>query len=149
MAGNELAKIAATKKAVKNPGLRVCSDWVVGGQSGQQCDYVPVALTSKAILSSVKELIKGLALSKKLDKKVTKFVKVVDVAIPNLTTKKTVVVPKAPKGLTQVVSVENPDECSAKGRKVKIKKGAMCEISIALTVAQDVEINFAQTVKRR
>ena len=149
MAGNELAKIAATKKAVKNPGLRVCSDWAVGDQSGQQCDYVPVALTSKAILSSVAKQLDGLELSTTLDKKINKFVKAVDVAIPNTTRAKTVTIPKAPKGLTQVVSVENPDECSAKGRKVKIKKGAMCEISIALTVVQDVEINFAQTVKRR
>jgi hypothetical protein len=149
MAGNELAKIAATKKAVKNPGLRVCSDWAVGDQSGQQCDYVPVALTSKAILSSVTEQLDGLEFSTTLNKKINKFVKAVDVAIPNTTRAKTVTIPKAPKGFTQVVSVENPDECSAKGRKVKIKKGAMCEISIALTVVQDVEINFAQTVKRR
>jgi hypothetical protein len=149
MAGNELAKIAATKKAVKNPGLRVCSDWAVGDQSGQQCDYVPVALTSKAILSSVTEQLDGLELSAALDKKINKFVKAVDVAIPSTTSAKTVTIPKAPKGLTQVVSVENPDECSVKGRKVKIKKGTMCEISIALTVVQDVEINFAQTVKRR
>ena len=149
MAGNELPKIAATKKAVKNPGLRVCSDWAVGDQSGQQCDYVPVALTSKAILSSVTEQLDGLEFSTTLDKKINKFVKAVDVAIPNTTRAKTVTIPKAPKGFTQVVSVENPDECSAKGRKVKIKKGAMCEISIALTVVQDVEINFAQTVKRR
>jgi hypothetical protein len=149
MAGNELAKIAATKKAEKNPGLRVCSDWAVGDQNGQQCDYVPVALTSKAILSSVTEQLDGLEFSTTLDKKINKFVKAVDVAIPNTTRAKTVTIPKAPKGFTQVVSVENPDECSAKGRKVKIKKGAMCEISIALTVVQDVEINFAQTVKRR
>jgi len=60
MAGNELAKIAASKKAAKNPGLRVCSDWVVGSQNGQQCDYVPVALTSKAILASVTEQLDGL-----------------------------------------------------------------------------------------
>jgi hypothetical protein len=149
MAGNELAKEAASKKAAKNPGLRVCSDWAVGGQSGQQCDYVPVALTSKAILSSVTEQLDGLELSAALDKKINKFVKAVDVAIPNTTSAKTVTIPKAPKGLTQVITVENPDDCSAKGRKVKIDKGALCEISIALTVAQDVEINFAQTVKRR
>jgi hypothetical protein len=148
MAGNELAKIAASKKAAKNPGLRVCSDWVVGSQNGQQCDYVPVALTSKAILASVTEQLDGLELSAALDKKVNKFVKAVDVAIPNKTSAKTVTIPKAPKGMSQVVTVENPDDCSAKGRKVKIDKGALCEISIALTVAAGIDINFAQTIKR-
>ena len=148
MAGNELAKIAASKKAAKNPGLRVCSDWVVGSQNGQQCDYVPVALTSKAILASVTEQLDGLELSAALDKKVNKFVKAVDVAIPNSTLAKTVTIPKAPKGMSQVVTVENPDDCSAKGRKVKIDKGALCEISIALTVAAGIDINFAQTIKR-
>jgi hypothetical protein len=148
MAGNELAKIAASKKAAKNPGLRVCSDWVVGSQNGQQCDYVPVALTSKAILASVTEQLDGLELTAALDKKVNKFVKAVDVAIPNTTSAKTVTIPKAPKGMSQVVTVENPDDCSAKGRKVKIDKGALCEISIALTVAEGIDVNFAQTIKR-
>jgi hypothetical protein len=148
MAGNELAKIAASKKAAKNPGLRVCSDWVVGSQNGQQCDYVPVALTSKAILASVTEQLDGLELTAALDKKVNKFVKSVDVAIPNTTSAKTVTIPKAPKGMSQVVTVENPDDCSAKGRKVKIDKGALCEISIALTVAAGIDVNFAQTIKR-
>jgi len=148
MAGNELAKIAASKKAAKNPGLRVCSDWVVGSQNGQQCDYVPVALTSKAILASVTDQLDGLELSAALDKKVNKFVKAVDVAIPNTTSAKTVTIPKAPKGMSQVVTVENPDDCSAKGRKVKIDKGALCEISIALTVAEGIDVNFAQTIKR-
>jgi hypothetical protein len=148
MAGNELAKIAASKKAAKNPGLRVCSDWVVGSQNGQQCDYVPVALTSKAILASVSVQLDGLELSAALDKKVNKFVKAVDVAIPNTTSAKTVTIPKAPKGMSQVVTVENPDDCSAKGRKVKIDKGALCEISIALTVAAGIDVNFAQTIKR-
>ena len=148
MAGNELAKIAASKKAAKNPGLRVCSDWVVGSQNGQQCDYVPVALTSKAILASVTEQLDGLELTAALDKKVNKFVKAVDVAIPNTTSAKTVTIPKAPKGMSQVVTVENPDDCSAKGRKVKIDKGALCEISIALTVAAGIDVNFAQTIKR-
>ena len=148
MAGNELAKIAASKKAAKNPGLRVCSDWVVGSQNGQQCDYVPVALTSKAILASVTEQLNGLELTAALDKKVNKFVKAVDVAIPNTTSAKTVTIPKAPKGMSQVVTVENPDDCSAKGRKVKIDKGALCEISIALTVAEGIDVNFAQTIKR-
>jgi hypothetical protein len=148
MAGNELAKIAASKKAAKNPGLRVCSDWVVGFQNGQQCDYVPVALTSKAILASVTEQLDGLELTAALDKKVNKFVKAVDVAIPNTTSAKTVTIPKAPKGMSQVVTVENPDDCSAKGRKVKIDKGALCEISIALTVAEGIDVNFAQTIKR-
>jgi hypothetical protein len=149
MAGNELAKIAASKKAAKNPGLRVCSDWVVGTQNGQQCDYVPVALTSKAILASVTDQLDGLELTAALDKKVNKFVKAVDVAIPNTTSAKTVTIPKAPKGMSQVVTVENPDDCSAKGRKVKIDKGALCEISIALTVAEGINVNFAQTVARR
>jgi hypothetical protein len=149
MAGNELAKIAASKKAAKNPGLRVCSDWVVGSQNGQQCDYVPVALTSKAILASVTEQLDGLELTAALDKKVNKFVKAVDVAIPNTTSAKTVTIPKAPKGMSQVVTVENPDDCSAKGRKVKIDKGALCEISIALTVSEGINVNFAQTVTRR
>ena len=148
MAGNELAKIAASKKAAKNPGLRVCSDWVVGSQNGQQCDYVPVALTSKAILASVTDQLDGLELTAALDKKVNKFVKAVDVAIPNTTSAKTVTIPKAPKGMSQVVTVENPDDCSAKGRKVKIDKGALCEISIALTVAEGIDVNFAQTIKR-
>ena len=148
MAGNELAKIAASKKAAKNPGLRVCSDWVVGSQNGQQCDYVPVALTSKAILASVTDQLDGLELTAALDKKVNKFVKAVDVAIPNTTSAKTVTIPKAPKGMSQVVTVENPDDCSAKGRKVKIDKGAICEISIALTVAAGIDVNFAQTIKR-
>ena len=148
MAGNELAKIAASKKAAKNPGLRVCSDWVVGSQNGQQCDYVPVALTSKAILASVTEQLDGLELTAALDKKVNKFVKAVDVAIPNTTSAKTVTIPKAPKGMSQVVTVENPDDCSAKGRKVKIDKGALCEIAIALTVAEGIDVNFAQTIKR-
>ena len=148
MAGNELAKIAASKKAAKNPGLRVCSDWVVGTQNGQQCDYVPVALTSKAILASVTDQLDGLELTAALDKKVNKFVKAVDVAIPNSTSAKTVTIPKAPKGMSQVVTVENPDDCSAKGRKVKIDKGALCEISIALTVAAGIDVNFAQTIKR-
>ena len=148
MAGNELAKIAASKKAAKNPGLRVCSDWVVGSQNGQQCDYVPVALTSKAILASVTEQLDGLELTAALDKKVNKFVKAVDVAIPNTTSAKAVTIPKAPKGMSQVVTVENPDDCSAKGRKVKIDKGALCEISIALTVAEGIDVNFAQTIKR-
>jgi|GEM_PF-745980 len=149
MAGNELAKIAASKKAAKNPGLRVCSDWVVGSQNGQQCDYVPVALTSKAILASVTDQLDGLELTAELDKKVNKFVKAVDVAIPNTTSAKTVTIPKAPKGMSQIVTVENPDDCSAKGRKVKIDKGALCEISIALTVAEGIDVNFAQTVARR
>jgi hypothetical protein len=148
MAGNELAKIAASKKAAKNPGLRVCSDWVVGSQNGQQCDYVPVALTSKAILASVTDQLDGLELTAALDKKVNKFVKAVDVAIPNTTSAKTVTIPKAPKGMSQVVTVENPDDCSAKGRKVKIDKGALCEISIALTVTAGIDVNFAQTIKR-
>ena len=148
MAGNELAKIAASKKAAKNPGLRVCSDWVVGSQNGQQCDYVPVALTSKAILASVTDQLDGLELTAELDKKVNKFVKAVDVAIPNTTSAKTVTIPKAPKGMSQVVTVENPDDCSAKGRKVKIDKGALCEISIALTVSAGIDVNFAQTIKR-
>ena len=148
MAGNELAKIAASKKAAKNPGLRVCSDWVVGTQNGQQCDYVPVALTSKAILASVTDQLDGLELTAALDKKVNKFVKAVDVAIPNTTSAKTVTIPKAPKGMSQVVTVENPDDCSAKGRKIKIDKGALCEISIALTVAEGINVNFAQTIRR-
>ena len=148
MAGSELAKEAASKKAAKNPGLRVCSDWAVGNQTGQQCDYVPVAITSKAILSSVAEQIDGLDLSQTLDKKISKFVKAVDVAIPSSTSAKSVTIPKAPKGMSQVVSVENPDDCSAKGRKVKIDKGALCEISIALTVTEGIDINFAQTIKR-
>ena len=149
MAGNELAKTAASKKAAKNPGLRVCSDWAVGDQTGQQCDYVPVALTSKAILASVTDQLDGLELTAALDKKVNKFVKAVDVAIPNTTSAKTVTIPKAPKGMSQVVTVENPDDCSAKGRKVKIDKGALCEISIALTVSEGINVNFAQTVTRR
>lgn len=149
MAGGELAKEAATKKAVKNPGLRVCSDWTIGDQSGQQCDYVPVAITSAAILSSVKQQLDGLDLSTALDNKINKFVKVVDNAIPNTINKKSVTIPKTPKGLSQVVSVENPDECSAKGRKVNIKKGAMCEISIDLKISEEVIVNFSQTVTRR
>jgi hypothetical protein len=149
MAGNELAKEAASKKAAKNPGLRVCSDWVVGEQKGQQCDYVPVALTSKAILSSVAVQLDGLELTTALDKKINKFVKAVDVAIPSSTSAKSVTIPKAPIGMSQVVTVENPDDCSAKGRKVKIDKGALCEISIALTVSEGIDINFAQTVTRR
>ena len=149
MAGNELAKEAASKKAAKNPGLRVCSDWAVGDQKGQQCDYVPVALTSKAILSSVAVQLDGLELTTALDKKINKFVKAVDVAIPSSTSAKTVTIPKAPKGMSQVVTVENPDDCSAKGRKVKIDKGALCEISIALTVSEGIDINFAQTIKRK
>jgi hypothetical protein len=148
MAGNELAKAAASKKAAKNPGLRVCSDWAVGDQTGQQCDYVPVALTSKAILASVTDQLDGLELTAALDKKVNKFVKAVDVAIPSSTSAKSVTIPKAPKGMSQVVTVENPDDCSAKGRKVKIDKGALCEISIALTVAEGIDVNFAQTIKR-
>ena len=148
MAGSELAKEAASKKASRNPGLRVCSDWSVGNQTGQQCDYVPVALTSKAILGSVSEQLNGLDLSKSLDKKINKYVKAVDVAIPNVTTYKTVTIPKAPKGLSQTVTVENPDDCSAKGRKVIIDKGALCEISIALTITEGIDINFAQTIKR-
>jgi hypothetical protein len=148
MAGNELAKTAASKKAAKNPGLRVCSDWVVGSQNGQQCDYVPVALTSKAILASVTDQLDGLELTAALDKKINKFVKAVDVAIPSSTSAKSVTIPKAPKGMSQVVTVENPDDCSAKGRKVKIDKGALCEISIALTVAEGIDVNFAQTIKR-
>ena len=148
MAGNELAKTAASKKAAKNPGLRVCSDWAVGDQKGQQCDYVPVALTSKAILSSVAVQLDGLELTTALDKKINKFVKAVDVAIPSSTSAKSVTIPKAPKGMSQVVTVENPDDCSAKGRKVKIDKGALCEISIALTVSEGIDINFAQTIKR-
>jgi len=59
-----------------------------------------------------------------------------------------VTIPKAPKGMSQVVTVENPDDCSAKGRKIKIDKGALCEISIALTVAEGINVNFAQTIKR-
>jgi hypothetical protein len=59
-----------------------------------------------------------------------------------------VTIPKAPKGMSQVVTVENPDDCSAKGRKVKIDKGALCEISIVLTVAAGIDVNFAQTIKR-
>ena len=149
MAGNELAKTAASKKAAKNPGLRVCSDWAVGDQSGQQCDYVPVALTSKSIIASVAEQLDGLDLSKTLDKKVNNFVKVVDLAIPVSTSAKSVTIPKAPKGMTQVVSVQNPDECSAKGRTVKIAKGSICEIAIALTVSEGINVNFAQTVTRR
>jgi hypothetical protein len=149
MAGNELAKEAASKKAAKNPGLRVCSDWAVGEQKGQQCDYVPVALTSKAILSSVAVQLDGLELTTALDKKINKFVKAVDVAIPSSTSAKSVTIPKAPKGMSQVVTVENPDDCSAKGRKVKIDKGALCEISIALTVSEGINVNFAQTVTRR
>ena len=149
MAGNELAKEAASKKAAKNPGLRVCSDWAVGDQKGQQCDYVPVALTSKAILSSVAVQLDGLELTTALDKKINKFVKAVDVAIPSSTSAKSVTIPKAPKGMSQVVTVENPDDCSAKGRKVKIDKGALCEISIALTVSEGIDINFAQTIKRK
>jgi hypothetical protein len=149
MAGNELAKTAASKKAAKNPGLRVCSDWAVGDQKGQQCDYVPVALTSKAILSSVAVQLDGLELTTALDKKINKFVKAVDVAIPSSTSAKSVTIPKAPKGMSQVVTVENPDDCSAKGRKVKIDKGALCEISIALTVSEGIDINFAQTIKRK
>jgi hypothetical protein len=149
MAGNELAKTAASKKAAKNPGLRVCSDWAVGDQTGQQCDYVPVALTSKAILSSVAVQLDGLELTTALDKKINKFVKAVDVAIPSSTSAKSVTIPKAPKGMSQVVTVENPDDCSAKGRKVKIDKGALCEISIALTVSEGIDINFAQTIKRK
>jgi hypothetical protein len=149
MAGNELAKEAASKKAAKNPGLRVCSDWAVGDQKGQQCDYVPVALTSKAILSSVAVQLDGLELTTALDKKINKFVKAVDVAIPSSTSAKSVTIPKAPKGMSQVVTVENPDDCSAKGRKVKIDKGALCEISIALTVSEGINVNFAQTVTRR
>jgi hypothetical protein len=148
MAGNELAKSAASKKAAKNPGLRVCSDWAVGDQTGQQCDYVPVALTSKAILASVTDQLDGLELTAALDKKINKFVKAVDVAIPSSTSAKSVTIPKAPKGMSQVVTVENPDDCSAKGRKVKIDKGALCEISIALTVAEGIDVNFAQTIKR-
>jgi hypothetical protein len=149
MAGNELAKEAASKKAAKNPGLRVCSDWTVGDQKGQQCDYVPVALTSKAILSSVAVQLDGLELTAAIDKKINKFVKAVDVAIPSSTSAKSVTIPKAPKGMSQVVTVENPDDCSAKGRKVKIDKGALCEISIALTVSEGIDINFAQTIKRK
>jgi hypothetical protein len=148
MAGNELAKTAASKKAAKNPGLRVCSDWAVGDQTGQQCDYVPVALTSKAILASVTDQLDGLELTAALDKKINKFVKAVDVAIPSSTSAKSVTIPKAPKGMSQVVTVENPDDCSAKGRKVKIDKGALCEISIALTVSEGINVNFAQTIKR-
>ena len=149
MAGNELAKTAASKKAANNPGLRVCSDWAVGDQKGQQCDYVPVALTSKAILSSVAVQLDGLELTAALDKKINKFVKAVDVAIPSSTSEKSVTIPKAPKGMSQVVTVENPDDCSAKGRNVKIDKGALCEISIALTVSEGIDINFAQTIKRK
>jgi len=149
MAGNELAKTAASKKAANNPGLRVCSDWAVGDQKGQHCDYVPVALTSKAILSSVAVQLDGLELTAALDKKINKFVKAVDVAIPSSTSAKSVTIPKAPKGMSQVVTVENPDDCSAKGRNVKIDKGALCEISIALTVSEGIDINFAQTIKRK
>jgi hypothetical protein len=107
-----------------------------------------VALTSKSIIDSVADQLDGLALSKTLDKKVNNFVKVVDLAIPVSTSAKSVTIPKAPKGMTQVVSVQNPDDCSAKGRKVKIDKGALCEISIALTVLEGLDINFAQTIKR-
>lgn len=148
MAGSELAKLAASRKAAKNPGLRVCSDWALGNQSGQQCDYVPVALTSKAIISSVSEQLEGLNLSEKLDKKVNKFVKSVDAAIPDETNAKLVVVPKAPKGLSQTISVQNPDDCNSKGRKVKIEKGAICEIKIELAITEEIKINFAQTIKR-
>ena len=148
MAGSELAKLAASKKAVKNPGLKVCSDWAVGNQSGQQCDYVPVALSSKTILLSVNEQLDSLDLTEKIDKKINKHVKVIDSAIPDTTNSKTITVPKAPKGLTQTLSVENPDDCSVKGRKVKIDKGAMCEIKIQLNFTEEIKINFAQTIKR-
>ena len=149
MAGGQLAKETASKKAAKNPGLRVCSDWEVAGQTGQECDYVPVAKTSKTILLSVNEQLDGLELTSAMDKKVNNYVKQVDVKIPNKTTNKTVTIPKAPKGLTQIVSVENPDDCSAKGRKVTLKKNKMCEISIELTIAENISIKFPQTITRK
>ena len=35
-----------------------------------------------------------------------------------------------------------------KGRKVKIEKGAICEIKIELAITEEIKINFAQTIKR-
>lgn len=148
MAGNELAKIAASKKAEKNPGARVCSQWSIAGQNGEVCDYVPVALTSKKILENINFQIAELEIDEAQSKKINKHVKLVDSKVPDQTFAKSIKLPKAPKGMSQSIAVLNPDDCSIKGRKVTLKKGEMCEINITLTINEETNLNFGQTITR-
>jgi hypothetical protein len=149
MAGEQLARARAQKQAEKNPGKQVCTDWALSGQSGQVCSYVPIEISAQAMLKNVKSQISDLSVTGAERRAVNKFAAQVGAQIPDETTQRRVRVPKAPENFVVEVATANSESCAAKGRRVTVKKGELCEVNISLTTPSDKTVLINQTVKRK
>jgi hypothetical protein len=149
MAGEELARNRARKQAERNPGKQVCTDWSIAGQSGQVCAYVPVAITTAAMLSDLKTQISDLDISGAEKRKVNNFALRVANRIPDEMTQRRILLPKAPENYSLAISTANPDSCRVQGRRVIVKKGEMCEVNVALTTPSEKTVQIKQTVERK
>jgi hypothetical protein len=149
MAGEQLARARAKRQAELNPGKQVCTDWTLSGQSGQVCSYVPIAITTQAMMNNLKDQIIDLDIAGKEKRQVNKFALQVASRIPDETTARAIRLPKAPENF--VLSVETADEasCWVKGRRVIVKKGEMCEVNVSLTTPSEKTVLINQTVERK
>lgn len=149
MAGEELARNRARRIAEQNPGKQVCTDWALAGQSGQVCSYLPVAITTSAMLSDLKTQISDLEIAGREKRKVNNFAMKVANRIPDEMTKRRVLLPKAPKNYSLSIATANPESCRVKGRRVLVKKGEMCEVNVSLTTPSEKTVQINQTVERK
>lgn len=149
MAGEQLARARAQRQAELNPGKQVCTDWALGGQSGQFCSYVPVAISAQAMLNDVKTQISDFTITGAERRAVNKFAARVVTQIPDETSQRRVRVPKAPDNFLIEITTANSESCSAKGRRVIVKKGELCEVNISLTTPSEKTVLINQTIQRR
>lgn len=149
MAGEELARNRARRIAEQNPGKQVCTDWALAGQTGQVCSYLPVAITTSAMLSELRTQISDLEIAGAEKRKVNNFAMKVANRIPDEMTKRRVLLPKAPKNYSLSIATANPESCSVQGRRVLVKKGEMCEVNVSLTTPSEKTVQINQTVERK
>lgn len=149
MAGEELARNRARKQAEQNPGKQVCTDWSIAGQSGQVCSYIPLAITTEAMMKDLKTQISDLEIAGAEKRKVNNFALKVANRIPDETSKQRILLPKAPENYLLAIATANPESCRVKGRRVLIKKGEMCEVNVSLTTPSEKTVRIDQTVERK
>jgi hypothetical protein len=149
MAGEQLARARAQRQAELNPGKQVCTDWALGGQSGQVCSYLPVAITTQEMLKDVKSQIKELEITGAERRAVNRFAALVGSRLPAETTQRRSRLPKAPENYVIEASTANPESCWVKGRRVIVKKGEICEVNISLTTPTEKSVRINQTIERK
>jgi hypothetical protein len=148
MAGEQLARARAKRQAELNPGKQICTDWALADQSGQVCSYLPVAITTQAMMSDLEDQITDLAIAGKEKRQVNKFALLVASRIPDETTARKIRLPKAPANYSLSISTADEASCWVKGRRVIVKKGEMCEVNVSLTTPSEKTVLINQTVER-